>query len=166
MPSLYHIYSQFVPIFVPFFFPSLNQFCTYFLPIFVPSLYLPYSYFFSTLYPTLSLICPYFCPSLSLFVPIYLFLLLPPKSTIISTSGLAVSCNMQIGISHYEARNLVVQKYKKKGSEVGWVLFSRSICLSGAERAKRAEPHLTRRLSGAIGGKLSKWARAKRAIKI
>ena len=38
--------------------------------------------------------------------------------------------------------------------------------LSGAERAKRAEPHLTWRLSSAIWGKLSKWARAKRAIEI
>ena len=40
------------------------------------------------------------------------------------------------------------------------------IPLSGAERAKRAEPHLTPRLSYAIGGKLSKWTRAKRAIEI
>ena len=38
--------------------------------------------------------------------------------------------------------------------------------LSGAERAKRAEPHLSWRLSGAIGEKLSKWSRAKRAIEI
>ena len=53
-----------------------------------------------------------------------------------------------------------VRKYVKQGKT------RQFLKLSGAERAKRAEPHLTRRLSGAIGGKLSKWVRAKRAIEI